>query len=106
MFKGKSLFLLNLIDLIFDIEKRDRATLSVDAGTVEIALKQAGEKTKGATLASDDFFPFDESAQTATKVGITTIIQFGGSRGDEDSIKAANELGSVMILTGVRYFLH
>jgi phosphoribosylaminoimidazolecarboxamide formyltransferase/IMP cyclohydrolase len=39
-------------------------------------------------------------------VGITTIIQFGGSRGDEDSIKAANELGSVMILTGVRYFLH
>lgn len=44
MFKGKSLFLLNLIDLIFDIEKRDRPPIAVGADAVKIALKQAGEK--------------------------------------------------------------
>ena len=91
---------------------RDRATIGIGAGqmnrvgAVEIALKQAGEKTQGATLASDGFFPFDDSVRTAAKAGITTIIQPGGSRRDEDSIKAANELGMVMILTGTRHFLH
>jgi len=91
---------------------RDRATIGIGAGqmnrvgAVEIALKQAGEKTQGATLASDGFFPFDDSVRTAAKAGITTIIQPGGSRRDEDSIKAANELGIVMILTGTRHFLH
>ncbi len=91
---------------------RDRATIGVGAGqmnrvgAVEIALKQAGEKTQGATLASDGFFPFDDSVRTAAAAGITAIIQPGGSRRDEDSIKAANELGVVMILTGTRHFLH
>jgi len=91
---------------------RDRATIGIGAGqmnrvgAVEIALKQAGEKTQGATLASDGFFPFDDSVRTAAKAGITTIIQPGGSRRDDDSIKAANELGIVMILTGTRHFLH
>ncbi len=91
---------------------RDRATIGIGAGqmnrvgAVEIALKQAGEKTQEATLASDGFFPFDDSVRTAAKAGITTIIQPGGSRRDDDSIKAANELGIVMILTGTRHFLH
>jgi phosphoribosylaminoimidazolecarboxamide formyltransferase/IMP cyclohydrolase len=91
---------------------RDRATIGIGAGqmnrvgAVEIALKQAGEKTQGATLASDGFFPFDDSVRTAAAAGITAIIQPGGSRRDEDSIKAANELGVVMILTGTRHFLH
>lgn len=91
---------------------RDRATVGVGAGqmnrvgAVEIALKQAADKTQGATLASDGFFPFDDSVHTAAKAGINAIIQPGGSRRDEDSIKAANELGLVMILTGTRHFLH
>ena len=91
---------------------RDRATIGIGAGqmnrvgAVEIALKQAGEKTQGATLASDGFFPFDDSVRTAAQAGITAIIQPGGSRRDDDSIQAANELGIVMILTGTRHFLH
>ncbi|MFP4693861.1 MAG: bifunctional phosphoribosylaminoimidazolecarboxamide formyltransferase/IMP cyclohydrolase [Halothece sp.] len=91
---------------------RDRATIGVGAGqmnrvgALEIAVKEAGEKTQGATLASDGFFPFDDSVRMAAKAGITTIIQPGGSRRDEDSIKAANELGLVMICTGIRHFLH
>ncbi|OUL24926.1 bifunctional phosphoribosylaminoimidazolecarboxamide formyltransferase/IMP cyclohydrolase [Nostoc sp. 106C] len=91
---------------------RDRATLGVGAGqmnrvgSVKIALEQAGEKTEGAFLASDGFFPFDDSVRTAADAGITAIVQPGGSLRDQDSIKAANELGLVMVLTGLRHFLH
>ncbi|MBD2427166.1 bifunctional phosphoribosylaminoimidazolecarboxamide formyltransferase/IMP cyclohydrolase [Phormidium sp. FACHB-1136] len=75
-------------------------------GSVGIALTQAGDKAKGAILASDGFFPFDDSVRTAAAAGIRAIVQPGGSRKDEDSIKAANELGMIMALTGVRHFLH
>ncbi|MEM9926366.1 MAG: bifunctional phosphoribosylaminoimidazolecarboxamide formyltransferase/IMP cyclohydrolase [Cyanobacteria bacterium P01_D01_bin.50] len=75
-------------------------------GAVKIALSQAGEKAKGAFLASDGFFPFDDSVRTAATVGITGIIQPGGSLRDQDSIKAANELGLTMVFTGNRHFLH
>ncbi|MBD2531690.1 bifunctional phosphoribosylaminoimidazolecarboxamide formyltransferase/IMP cyclohydrolase [Nostoc flagelliforme FACHB-838] len=90
----------------------DRTTLGVGAGqmnrvgSVKIALEQAGEKAKGAILASDGFFPFDDSVKTAAAAGITAIVQPGGSLRDKDSIKAANELGLLMVLTGVRHFLH
>jgi phosphoribosylaminoimidazolecarboxamide formyltransferase / IMP cyclohydrolase len=90
----------------------DRTTLGVGAGqmnrvgSVKIALEQAQEKAKGAILASDGFFPFDDSVKTAAAAGITAIVQPGGSLRDKDSIKAANELGLLMVLTGVRHFLH
>jgi phosphoribosylaminoimidazolecarboxamide formyltransferase/IMP cyclohydrolase len=91
---------------------RDRTTLGVGAGqmnrvgSVKIALEQAGEKAQGGTLASDGFFPFDDSVRTAAAAGIATIVQPGGSLRDKDSIQAANELGLVMVFTGVRHFLH
>ncbi|MBD2231102.1 bifunctional phosphoribosylaminoimidazolecarboxamide formyltransferase/IMP cyclohydrolase [Phormidium tenue] len=75
-------------------------------GSVSIALAQAGAKAQGAVLASDGFFPFDDSVRTAAAAGIRAVVQPGGSRRDEDSIKAANELGLVMAMTGVRHFLH
>ncbi|WP_198805648.1 bifunctional phosphoribosylaminoimidazolecarboxamide formyltransferase/IMP cyclohydrolase [Leptolyngbya sp. BL0902] len=75
-------------------------------GSVGIALTQAGDKAQGAILASDGFFPFDDSVRTAAAAGIRAIVQPGGSRKDDDSIKAANELGIIMALTGVRHFLH
>ncbi|MBE9139218.1 bifunctional phosphoribosylaminoimidazolecarboxamide formyltransferase/IMP cyclohydrolase [Nodosilinea sp. LEGE 07088] len=75
-------------------------------GSVSIALAQAGEKAQGAVLASDGFFPFDDSVRTAAAAGIRAVVQPGGSRRDEDSIKAANELGLIMAMTGVRHFLH
>ncbi|MDF5714773.1 MAG: bifunctional phosphoribosylaminoimidazolecarboxamide formyltransferase/IMP cyclohydrolase [Rhizonema sp. NSF051] len=90
----------------------DRTTLGVGAGqmnrigSVKIALEQAGEKAKGSFLASDGFFPFDDSVKTAAEKGITAIVQPGGSLRDGDSIKAANELGLVMVFTNVRHFLH
>lgn len=90
----------------------DRTTLGVGAGqmnrvgAVKIALEQASNQTQGATLASDGFFPFDDSVRTAAAAGITTIVQPGGSIRDQDSIQAANELGLIMAFTGTRHFLH
>ena len=90
----------------------DRTTLGIGAGqmnrvgAVNIALQQAGDRTKGATLASDGFFPFDDSVRQAAAAGIGAIAQPGGSLRDKDSIDAANELGLAMIFTGIRHFLH
>ncbi|MGB3535272.1 MAG: bifunctional phosphoribosylaminoimidazolecarboxamide formyltransferase/IMP cyclohydrolase [Microcoleaceae cyanobacterium] len=91
---------------------RNRTTVGVGAGQMnrvgaaEIALKQAGDKTQGATFASDGFFPFDDTVKTAAAAGIEAIVQPGGSIRDKDSIQAANELGLIMVLTGMRHFLH
>jgi phosphoribosylaminoimidazolecarboxamide formyltransferase / IMP cyclohydrolase len=91
---------------------RDRTTLGIGAGqmnrvgSVKIALEQAGTKALGGILASDGFFPFDDSVRTAAAAGIAAIIQPGGSIRDQDSITAANELGLVMVLSGTRHFLH
>lgn len=75
-------------------------------GAAEIALKQAGEKASGAVLASDAFFPMDDTVEAAAEAGITAIIQPGGSIRDEDSIKKADEHGIAMVFTGVRHFKH
>ena len=75
-------------------------------GSVKIALEQAADKAQGGVLASDGFFPFDDSVRTAAAAGISAIIQPGGSIRDKDSIAAANELGIVMVLSGTRHFLH
>ncbi|KRH97174.1 bifunctional phosphoribosylaminoimidazolecarboxamide formyltransferase/IMP cyclohydrolase [Cylindrospermopsis sp. CR12] len=91
---------------------KQRTTLGVGAGqmnrvgSTKIALEQAGAGTKGAVLASDGFFPFDDTVRTAAAAGITAIVQPGGSLRDQDSIKAADELGLSMVMTGVRHFLH
>ncbi|MBW3585062.1 MAG: bifunctional phosphoribosylaminoimidazolecarboxamide formyltransferase/IMP cyclohydrolase [Cyanobacteria bacterium 0813] len=91
---------------------RDRTTIGVGAGqmnrvgSVKLALEQAGEKSKGAILASDGFFPFDDSVKTAAEAGIIAIVQPGGSMRDRDSIEAANQLGITMVFTDIRHFLH
>lgn len=64
------------------------------------------EATKGAVLASDAFFPFDDCVEAAHQAGITAIIQPGGSIRDEDSIKKCNEYGIAMVFTGMRHFKH
>jgi len=75
-------------------------------GAAEIAVKKAGDKAKGSVLASDAFFPFRDSIDSAAKEGITAIIQPGGSIKDEEVIKAADELGIAMVFTGIRHFRH
>ncbi|PLS17021.1 bifunctional phosphoribosylaminoimidazolecarboxamide formyltransferase/inosine monophosphate cyclohydrolase [Bacillus sp. M6-12] len=75
-------------------------------GSANIALEQAGEKAQGSAMASDAFFPMDDTVEAAAKAGITAIIQPGGSVRDEDSIKKADEYGIAMVFTGVRHFKH
>jgi phosphoribosylaminoimidazolecarboxamide formyltransferase/IMP cyclohydrolase len=75
-------------------------------GSAQIALAAAGERARGAVLASDGFFPFDDTVRLAASHGISAVIQPGGSVRDGDSIQVCNELGLVMVTTGRRHFLH
>jgi len=75
-------------------------------GSVHIAANQAKEKTNGAVLASEAFFPFRDSIDLAAKFGIAAIIQPGGSIKDEEVIKAADEYNMAMVFTGIRHFRH
>ena len=75
-------------------------------GSARIALETAAAKAKGAVLASDGFFPFDDTVRLAAQYGITAVIQPGGSVRDADSIAACDELGLAMVVTGRRHFLH
>jgi len=72
----------------------------------KIALERAGDYTKGAILASDSFFPFDDSVKLAAEQGIVAIVQQGGSINDQASISAANDAGITMVFTGQRAFFH
>lgn len=93
---------------------KDGRTLGVGAGqmnrvgSAEIALKEAKAAgfDKDLVLASDGFFPFDDTVAMAAEYGVTAIVQPGGSIRDEDSIKKANENGITMVFTGERHFKH
>lgn len=75
-------------------------------GSAKIALEHAGEKTKGAYLASDAFFPFADSVELATGYGIKAIVQPGGSIRDKEVIEAADKQGIILVFTGRRHFKH
>ena len=75
-------------------------------GAAEIALRQAGNKAQGAILASDAFFPMDDTVELAAKAGISAIIQPGGSIRDQDSIAKADQYGLAMVFTKIRHFKH
>lgn len=75
-------------------------------GSANIAFTQAGDKAKGAVLASDAFFPFRDTMDAAAQAGIAAVIQPGGSIRDEESITACNEHGMAMVFTGMRHFKH
>lgn len=77
------------------------------------AMKQAVHKArsfnfevKGAVLASDAFFPFADSVETAFNEGITNIVQPGGSIKDQDSIDFCDQHDMAMVFTGFRHFKH
>lgn len=74
--------------------------------STKIALTQAGKNSRGGILASDSFFPFDDSIKLAGKFKIGAIIQQGGSINDKSSIDMADKLKIPMVLTGRRAFWH
>lgn len=91
---------------------REEATVGIGGGQpnrvdcVVMAAQRAGEKSHGAVMASDAFFPFADSVEKATAAGIVAIVQPGGSIRDQESIDACNRLGLAMVFTGVRHFRH
>lgn len=74
--------------------------------SVQIAAAKAGERARGAVLASDAFFPKADGVEAAAAAGIAAIIQPGGSQADAEVIAAADALGLTMVLTGRRHFRH
>ncbi len=90
----------------------DLATVGIGAGqvsrveAVRLAVAKAGERSRGAVMASDAFFPFDDGPQAAFEAGVTAVIQPGGSVRDDEVIAAANAAGAAMVFTGRRHFVH
>jgi phosphoribosylaminoimidazolecarboxamide formyltransferase/IMP cyclohydrolase len=91
---------------------KDGATVGIGMGQTSrvdsgfMAVKRAGERARGAVMASDAFFPMPDGIEVGTNAGVTAIIQPGGSKGDEQAIAAADKAGAAMIFTGVRHFKH
>jgi phosphoribosylaminoimidazolecarboxamide formyltransferase/IMP cyclohydrolase len=87
-------------------------TVGIGAGqmsrvdSVRIAVAKAGERARGALLASDAFFPFPDGIEAAAAAGVTAIIQPGGSVRDDEAIAVANARGLAMVFTGMRHFRH
>jgi phosphoribosylaminoimidazolecarboxamide formyltransferase/IMP cyclohydrolase len=87
-------------------------TVGIGAGqmsrvdSVKLAAMKAQMPVKGCVMASDAFFPFRDGLDAAAQAGITAVIQPGGSIRDAEVIKAADEHGLAMILTGMRHFRH
>ena len=91
---------------------RDQATVGIGAGQMSrvdsswIAARKAGDRAKGAVLASDAFFPFPDALEVAADAGCTAVIHPGGSKGDEEVLKTAEARGMSVVLTGTRHFRH
>ena len=87
-------------------------TVGIGAGqmsrvdSVIIACRKAGRKSRGSVMASDAFFPKPDAITQAHRAGIKSIIQPGGSKGDEEIINACNKYGIAMMVTGIRHFKH
>jgi len=94
---------------------KDLQTIGVGAGQMSrvnsariaaIKAEHAGLKVAGSVMASDAFFPFRDGIDNAASVGVSCVIQPGGSMRDEEVIQAADEHEMAMIFTGMRHFRH
>lgn len=97
------------------IYANDGCTIGVGAGQMSrvnsariaaIKAEHAGLQVAGSVMASDAFFPFRDGIDNAASVGISAVIQPGGSMRDEEVIAAADEHGMAMVFTGMRHFRH
>ncbi|MFP1724462.1 bifunctional phosphoribosylaminoimidazolecarboxamide formyltransferase/IMP cyclohydrolase [Lonsdalea quercina] len=94
---------------------RDNMTIGIGAGQMSrvysakiagIKAEDEGLVVEGSVMASDAFFPFRDGIDAAAAVGITCVIQPGGSIRDDEVIAAANEHGIAMLFTDMRHFRH
>jgi phosphoribosylaminoimidazolecarboxamide formyltransferase/IMP cyclohydrolase len=91
---------------------REGATVGVGAGQMSrvdaswLAVRKAGDRAKGAAMASDAFFPFPDAVEVAADAGVTAVIHPGGSVRDQDVLAAAESRGMAVVVTGRRHFRH
>jgi phosphoribosylaminoimidazolecarboxamide formyltransferase/IMP cyclohydrolase len=91
---------------------RDLATVGVGAGQMSrvdssfLAVRKAGDRAKGAVMASDAFFPFPDAVEVAADAGVTAVIHPGGSIRDDDVLAVAESRGMAVVVTGRRHFRH
>ncbi len=91
---------------------KNQATVGIGMGltsrvdATELALKKAGERSKGSVMASDAFFPFKDNIELASKSGIVAAVEPGGSVKDEEVISEAKKRNIALFFTGVRHFRH
>ena len=94
---------------------RNNTTVGIGAGQMSrvysariagIKASDEGLSVPGSVMASDAFFPFRDGIDNAAEVGISAVIQPGGSKNDAQVIEAANEHKMAMVFTGVRHFNH
>jgi phosphoribosylaminoimidazolecarboxamide formyltransferase / IMP cyclohydrolase len=94
------------------IYAKNLETVGIGAGqmsrldSARLAVEKANKPVEGCVMASDAFFPFRDSIDTAAKAGISAIIQPGGSIRDEEVVHASNENKIPMVFTGIRHFKH
>ena len=82
-------------------------TSRVDAARAAFAkAKDMGLDLQGCVCASEAFFPFRDSVDMAHQMGVSAIIQPGGSIRDDEVIEACDEYGIAMLFTHTRHFLH
>ncbi|MEM7164763.1 MAG: bifunctional phosphoribosylaminoimidazolecarboxamide formyltransferase/IMP cyclohydrolase [Planctomycetota bacterium] len=90
----------------------NRAVIGAGAGqpsrvdAVAIACRKAGERSRGAVLASDAFFPFPDGVEVAAEAGVRAVIQPGGSIRDDKVVEAADAADMALVVTGERHFKH
>jgi phosphoribosylaminoimidazolecarboxamide formyltransferase/IMP cyclohydrolase len=91
---------------------REGATVGVGAGQMSrvdaswLAARKAGDRAKGAAMASDAFFPFPDAVEVAADAGVTAVIHPGGSIRDEEVLAVADARGMAVVVTGRRHFRH
>jgi phosphoribosylaminoimidazolecarboxamide formyltransferase/IMP cyclohydrolase len=91
---------------------RERKAVGIGGGVTSrvdaarLAVTKAGDRAKGAVMASDAYFPFPDAIEAAAAAGVTAVIQPGGSLNDEEAIAACDKYGMAMVFTGVRHFRH
>jgi phosphoribosylaminoimidazolecarboxamide formyltransferase/IMP cyclohydrolase len=91
---------------------KETATVGIGGGlpsrvdAARLAVAKAGNRARGAVLASDAFFPFADGIDVAVEAGVTAVIQPGGSIRDAEVIAAADRAGLAMLFTGTRHFRH
>ncbi|HSC89190.1 MAG TPA: bifunctional phosphoribosylaminoimidazolecarboxamide formyltransferase/IMP cyclohydrolase [Polyangiaceae bacterium] len=102
----------NAILIARELDAGVYATVGIGGGqtsrvsAVKLAVEAAGDRARGAVLASDAFFPFADGLLVAADAGVAAVAQPGGSKKDQEVISAADDHGIAMVFTGNRHFRH